>query len=449
MFLQKPAVDTQSTRVASLDDVIVHALPVLPMLAFLSFTLAFAVNVPVGDDYVILGDVVDLHQASGGAQVLGILWSAYLQAEQIEHRLVTTRILAYLASLMPGGLDFRMLSLLATLALFGALALFANMLRLGRRWDLWLILFLVVLQPQLEKLMFYPMGAVQAYFGLLFELAYLYLTIQGGRTPLAMATLSGAVLTSGAGIVLPLLGVPILAARRDWRGVLVHAAVGALLVATFLIGAGPRAGAVGFALDHPWQTLRLFLGVLGSVAEIPVYRLSGLSAYLIIPLGLALLAYAATVGYRASAASGDPRRDADGVLLVALAFALMLAATIAVNRIQVYNDSWLRAALDGRYRIYGLLVFAACAIDLVRRAEKRERWQLRAPLIALTAAAALNVVWYAYRTNHAVRAADSRSHALALWVRNGDPSELPSWNHPADMAGQALSRAVKAGVFKP
>jgi hypothetical protein len=127
---------------------------------------------------------------------------------------------------------------------------------------------------------------------------------------------------------------------------------------------------------------------------------------------------------------------------------LAMIALVAANRIGLYHDVWLTAALDGRYRLYGLIVAAVCAIDLLRRMES-QRWLSRGALVVLIGALALDVDWYFYRANHAYAAAQSRLHAINLWMRTGDTSELPSWANSPEMAGHALARAAEAAVFTP
>ena len=154
--------------------------------------------------------------------------------------------------------------------------------------------------------MFYPMSAVQSNFGLLFAFGYLYLTMQGGRAVLALVVLSCAFINlwrrGRASVVRRFLSLRC----RDWQRLLSsHASAGRTACDVSRSGgASERTRALSASRSsHSWQTLRLFVGVLGSPAEVPIFRLYAFSPYLIIPLGVTLILYSATVGYRVSKGS--------------------------------------------------------------------------------------------------------------------------------------------------
>ena len=406
--------------------------------------LPVAVNVPVGDDYVVLESVVDLRQAEDAAHFLGVLFATHVGGE---HRLVVTRLLAYAASFLPGGLDLRLLSVVASLSLFAALLMVGRMLRLEQHWGYWLLLLLTVLTPQMEKLMFYPMAAVQAFLGMLLAVLYLHFVLENGVMWAGLTLLAGVFTTAGA-VALPVVAAAVLALRHRWAALVPHVIVGGTIIAVYFTGdAGPRDGVVAFAVEHPWQTLRLFFGILGSIAEVPAFRYMSWSAYSTVAVGIGLLAYSAVLAFRAS----NKRVPQDTVEVAALAligYAIAMIALIAVNRALLYQDAMLAAMLDGRYKLYGLLVAAVCAIDLLRRLEFR-RSLPHCAVIVLLGTFVLDVDWYFYRANHAYAAAQTRLHAMESWMRTGNTSELPSWANSPEMAGQALARATDAGIFKP
>jgi hypothetical protein len=419
------------------------ALP-LPAFAFIFFTVILAVNVPVGDDYVVLESVVDLRHAKDGAHFLEVLFSAHVGGE---HRLAVTRLLAYAASFLPGGLDLRLLSVLATLALFAALVVAGGMLGLEKHWGYWLLLFLTVLTPQMEKLMFYPMAAVQAFLGLLLGLLYLQFVISDRVLWASVALLAG-VFTTGGAVALPVIAAAVLSLRRRWGTLSLHTIIGGTIIAIYFSGdAGPIDGAIEFAFAHPWQTLQLFLGILGSIAEVPAFRYLSWSAYSTVVAGVILLGYSTALLYQAC----EKHRQATAVevgTLALVAYSLAMIFLIAVNRMLLYQDAMLAAALDGRYKLYGLLITAVCAINLLRRIQYK-RWSAYGAALVLLGAFLMDVDWYFYRANHAYSAAQSRLHAIDVWVRTGSTSELPSWANSPEMAGRALERAADAGIFFP
>jgi hypothetical protein len=432
------------TRIMSVHRSALHAaLIVLPALLYLALSIGLAVNVPVGDDFVVLDTVSDLHAARDWQA-----WWTSLVAMHNEHRLVTTRLLAWLTSALPNGVDFIIVSALAQLALVASLVALGATMRLGRQWRPWAVLMLCVMHPQLYKLMFYPMSALQAFVGLLLSLSYLYAALIAGRHVLACALAISAILTTGGGLIIMPLGCAVLLLSGQFRPALGHACVALLSAWLYLHGEARATGAAAWAFEHPFTVVQFFLGLFGSAAEIPSYRLSMWSRLTCPLLGLAVFGYAIVTSIRMVHRREVACDPASRGTLACLWLCLTMAVLVVVNRSQLYADDLQAAMLDGRYRLYGLLATAIGLVDLTRRLElQRGQWRRLGPA-ALATALALNLWWTAYRLGPARETAHQREQALQHWFRTGDPSGLSTWAVPSDEADRILRRAVAAGIFR-
>ena len=196
-------------------------LAALATLLYCASIIVFSVNVPVGDDYSMLGFLNEFEATSGIANKLRLLFSFHN-----EHRIVITRAIMLLCANITGSLDFRVLNSIGNSALLFTLVVISRMLLFRDDSLKWALLFLIVLQPQPLKLMFYPMAGVQAYFGLLFSFLYLHFSFKESiwwYATLLIYVL--AVLTTGSGIFLAALGIPILLYKKNYVRTAIHLVV--------------------------------------------------------------------------------------------------------------------------------------------------------------------------------------------------------------------------------
>lgn len=237
-------------------------------LLYCAFISLFSVNVPVGDDYTMLGFLDQFHASNGIGNKL-----QYLLSFHNEHRIAITRAIILICAQVTGSLDFRVLNLIGNSALLLTLIVIGRMLRFrDDKWK-WALLFLIVLQPQPLKLMFYPMAGVQAYFGLLFSFLYLHFSLKDSNwwySSLLFYLLT--VLTTGSGIFLVLLGVPILLYKRYYLRSVIHIAVAIMVVILY----SPSSSNLPYLIDHFWTVVQFLLLLLGSVAQLPMMSSSSL-----------------------------------------------------------------------------------------------------------------------------------------------------------------------------
>jgi hypothetical protein len=417
------------------------ALLALPACLYLLSVALFSVNVPVGDDYTLLGEVVELRQAPDRRTRLALLLETHN-----EHRILVTRLVAYLVSGLPGGVDLRVLLAIGNAVLILALVALGRFLRFQSKWE-WIVVAMIVLQPQLHKLMFYAQSNIQAYFGILWAVAYLHFTLQRGKEHVALAFFICAVLTSGSGLFLVVVGAVVLALLKRWRSLALHIAIAVPVWVWYLRGIG-NAGIdeMTYALENPVTVARFFVGTLGSVAEIPWDQFAWRSSYTTIACGVVLFAYFGSVAWRTAVRT--PSR-ADMAVFAWLLYCTVLVVVIAIQRSQEYEDMLLSASLDGRYRIYGLMIAALCVVDVLRRLSPHGRLGRAIIPAAVACVVIFNIVWYVHRLDTMRDMAASRQQALQIWLATGDASRLPSWDLRPETAAQFLSLAIRAGVFRP
>lgn len=411
-------------------------LAIAPLLYYASI-LAFSVNVPVGDDYSMLGFLNEFQASSGIGTKLQLLFSFHN-----EHRLVFTRAIMLLCAELTGSLDFRTLNLIGNSSLLIALVVVGRMLRLNGDTLKWTLLFLIVLQPQPLKLMFYPMAGVQAYFGLLFSLLYLHFSLKDSNwwySALLFYVLT--VLTTGSGIFLAIIGIPLLLYKRSYQRSAIHMAVAILVVFLY----SPGSSNVPYLIEHPFTVARFFLLLLGGFAQLPMVG----SPPLQIGFSIVLLGYLAYI-IRDRICHGSSRLSEEGLAtLCCLFYLLMIIGLIAVGRASLYEGDLWGASLDGRYRIYSILFSAICCVDFVGRLRDRGKFSAKFSATMVTLALLFNLVWFAPSIIRMRIDSVGREQAMMHWLNTGDTAVLPIWSTPPEEAQTNLNAAVRTGVYRP
>jgi hypothetical protein len=409
---------------------------IAPLLYFVSI-FAFSVNVPVGDDYTMLGFLNEFQAASGIENKLQLLFSFHN-----EHRIVITRAIMLILTKLTGAIDFRTLNLIGNFALLLTLLVIGRMLRLREDKLKCALLFLIVLQPQTLKLMFYPMAGVQAYFGLLFSFLYLSFSLKDSNwwyTTLLFYVLT--VLTTGSGIFLVIIGIPLLLYKKCYTRAIIHLAVAFLVVLLY----SPSSSNLPYLIEHPLTVVRFFLLLLGGVAQLPMLR----SPYLQIGFSVALLGYFAYFigeGFFRTSHRFDKK---DLATLCCLLYLLMIIGLIAVGRTSLYERDLWGASLDGRYRIYSILFFAMCCIDFAGRLRERGKVAVKLSATMVTLTLLFNLVWFV--PSIITMRIDSVRRVLAMkqWQGIRDISVLPIWATSPGDAEINLTTAIRTDVYRP
>lgn len=409
----------------------------LPGLLYVLSVAWGAENVPIGDDYNVILPYLD-----AGPDAPGLLDA------HNEHRLVVTRACAKACQLLLGAVDFRLLLVLSSLSMVAGAWVLHHLLELERPW-LGGVFMLLALQPQHTKLLHYPMAALQADFGLLFSSLYLLALSRArpsaaeGEAPvpwaptLLLAPLHWlALISSGAGLFLPAVGVGAFLAWRRPRLAAAHALLALGAGALYLHGV-PSSGSLGHALAHPGKVLEFGLFLCGGGLQPPYFRPTS--------AGLALGGLAVLGALAWLAREGVARQRPGAVLLAA--YLLLNLSLIAAGRVGTYEDLAV-AASDGRYLLYSQLLCAALAallLERLARARPSPRWRAA----GLVGAGLVALCFYGLEWRRRPITSAERRAGVELWVRRGDPSRLHTLAVPRDAAARELQRALAAGTYAP
>lgn len=417
---------------------------VIAPLLYCTIILLYAVNVPVGDDYALLAFMNDFQALSAPRDKISLFFSFHN-----EHRLLVTRAVSLLVKLTFGSLDFRILILIGNAALLATLFQLGKALSFGNDIFKWALLFLIVLQPQTQKLMFYPMAIIQAYMGLLFAVMYLRYLIERKNIIFLMIFYLLNVITTGSGIFLVAIGVPFLAYRKQRSDLIIHLAISTVTIYFYFHGySSEDSSRLYYLVKHPMEAISFFLRLLGAISEQP-YHFANMFSHLPLAIGFILAVYfifhlSMTIRAQHIAPEAWPIKP-----LIFLLYCIMMLLLIVVGRTETYHDDLIDAALDSRYRIYGIIFTAFVLIDVLYRLQLRGFLSYRTKVSVLVLALAFNIGWFYSRLDSMRNNAEDISKAMQVYLADQNPSFLPTWAVSRRLATRNLDLAIFTGVYKP
>ncbi|MBK8755523.1 MAG: hypothetical protein IPL99_29590 [Candidatus Competibacteraceae bacterium] len=434
---------------------------VIAPLIYCTVALLYAVNVPVGDDYALLGFMNDFHALSALSDKVILLLSFHN-----EHRIIVLRCVSLLVEFVFGSLDFRILILIGNVALLAALFQLGRTLDFGKDMFRWALLFLIVLQPQPQKLIFYPMAIIQAYMGLLFAVMYLRFLLEKKNFILSMLFYLMTILSTGSGVFLVIIGAPLLAYQKRRTEFIVHLMLFMIAAYLYFLGfLGNSSSRLGYLGEHPMQAVSFFLQLLGGISEPPMQAISFISkvfgdtsdlyyfeivlSQLPTIIGFLLAAYFTFHLTMAVHIQSAEIKETYIKQLVFLCYCIMMLLLIVVGRTELYHDNLMKAALDGRYRIYGILFAAIVFIGVLHNFQSRGYLSVKNKKIVLLIALFFNIGWFSYRFDSIRYTAQHRTQAMRVYLATHDPSVLPIWAVIPEYAASNLDKAISSGVYKP
>ncbi|WP_266368380.1 hypothetical protein [Tellurirhabdus rosea] len=307
-----------------------------PVVLYFGYLLFFAVNVPQLDDFgAIFVSVMDLKRSASFRE----FWYVLLNYHN-EHRIAYTRLVAWLVSLLSGGvIDFRMLIALGSLSLLGIWWVFYRAFCWMQR-PLWYFVPVSFLLFQLQYFenTFFAMASLQNFGVWCWSGLSLCLLIVPAETrqlrarfwaALGLAVL--ATYTSGNGLLALVVGGGVLLYLRRYRELLLWIPVACFILWAYLAGNKPlQQGAVSVAWSDRIMAVPGFLGAFVGKSS------AGLAGVAVV--GTALWLSVVTLGglpllrtYREGRPVTDQTRAR--LLLTALFAVIFLTAlAIALNR---------------------------------------------------------------------------------------------------------------------
>ena len=255
----------------------------LPVVLYFVFFFSFAVNIPFGDDYPVLGFAVNFTNPSWPDK-LPLLFSLHN-----EHRIVTLRLLVLFLHSLSLKINLVAVGFLANLSLVGIALLLAKSLDLKgpppdasigwRSRSLRLMpIFLLLFQPHHYQMTLWAMCAFTNLVVYFFAFLSLYLLVHS-RSTLAFA---GAVFcaalgayTNGNGIFTFFIGALVLLLGKRYRWLWKWAATGFFFVGFYFLGYSrnpQHPSLIPYLKQHVWPTVEYFLSTAGALGDFGTLR---------------------------------------------------------------------------------------------------------------------------------------------------------------------------------
>ena len=401
------------------------------------FVARYATNVPVGDDYSEgLGFLLNFLDSPWFVDRVKILLAFFS-----EHRIVTWRVCVLLSYYFFGEADFYLLTLVANATLTVIAFQVARIVGMRQRVAL-AVTCLILFQPQPTKLMFYPMAHIQAYGAIIFSLWYIESIVKGKSLLLPLVPYVLAMLTTGGGVFLILLGVPALVYQGKTRAWMTHVLIAIPLLVWYFHDLPPIQATAALSETSMGRLCFLsavfFVHLLGSSAE--VLRFSSITTLL---LGAVFCVYLLSLIRSRLFAT-------DLLKFLLFAYLVLTIALVAVGRVDLgygYRDIQI-VSLDGRYRIYSNLFFCAVLLTLPQQFPVLTE-KLNYKRLVLYVAAVFCVYSYSLGLARAANSAKVRAYGMSQWLLKGDSALLQTWAVPLDEGISYLSRAIDRGIYKP
>ena len=207
----------------------------VPPIIYYSYFLHYAINVPVGDDFlVILKFLIDWDWAHSIADKWNILTANF-----IEHRLVYTRLSALLVRFVLGQLDFRAIMILGNLCLLGILWLLGRPLVSNKlAWGYSIPISLLLFQPIAYEGNFWAIAATNYMPVCFFSMLCMFLLSSQHRFAIGMALLVGtaATLTFANGLLVWPTGCIVLLIQRRFTNLLWWSSISILVITLYFVG---------------------------------------------------------------------------------------------------------------------------------------------------------------------------------------------------------------------
>ncbi len=322
-------------------------------ILYLMLIWHYSVNIPRWDDYdALIQGIMSLTAAHHFKDFMMVLI-----AQQNEHRIATTRLIAYIQYCLTGHLNFKGLILIANLFKIGSLLILLSPLRQKIGLILPLVLCLFFFQLCDAESAFWAMAGLGAYTVIFFSLVSLYFLQQvlykKRRFYFLLACLSSllATFSMGNGLLIFFAGSLMLLLHKAYKYFVLYALMGALSLFAYFyhfhyIG--------GVRTDNPFILLHYLLIFLGNITS------KESTAVCLGSFGMIVFLY---LVYKNNALSSLK----SNFLFYFILFIFMTAVVCGIDR-----AAWLGidSALTFRYSIYSILFFSILIILWVNEKQR-------------------------------------------------------------------------------
>ncbi|WP_259014565.1 hypothetical protein [Emticicia fluvialis] len=421
-------------------------LVLLPMLIFGFIFQKYALNIPHWDDLAVRNSLVNFLSTDSLAEKFKVLF-----AQHNEHRIFLTRIFALLVYQLTDTLQLKWLMVLGNLALAGLLLVFYKV-SVRYKLSLWALVpvsFLLFLSSLYENV-FWGMASVQNFWVILLAfLSFYFLVFSYGKSnpgylTLAIVLCFLGVFTSSNGILIPIIGIGLLAFQKRYRelGIWAGAAV-VFLFMYFFNYTKPPGNNAGIDFSAPGTLFKGLLAVLGSGLDVS-FIAPGKRLDLPMTTGVLLLIIIALFTLQVLFRKYNiNQRNNDLFLLACVAFLGITCAGIVAGRLS-YG---IEVLLTSKYKINSILLLCLAYVILLNSVNEATRTQF----IRLMIAGTIVFHFYTYLAEyqnisflHRERIADQFKiqHSDKLMPTSGIYAQL---QHPAPAFYDALLPQLVAG----
>lgn len=345
----------------STKNILATLLILIPIAVFYLVFQKYAVNIPHWDDFAIRNTLAQMLETDSFSGKIKLLFS-----QHNEHRILLTRLSAWIIYLLQGTLNLKSLMFIGFLALVGLLIIF---FQISKKYNSPLLAFvpisLTLFNVGLFENTFWGMASVQNFGVLFFAFLTFYWLIFSIEKQykkyfyLALASCFIGVFTSSNGITIPLIGCLILLIQQRKKQLFIWFGIAAIFIFGFFFNFQKNPDNVVKTDFSDYKTIikgliATFGSVLDSSAIAPDKHLD-----LAMALGLFLLIFACLFAYQVifkiynRAAFRINLRTNDLFLLACLAFIGITSIGIVVARISYGID----ILMTSKYKIYSVLSF--------------------------------------------------------------------------------------------
>ncbi|MDZ7934392.1 MAG: hypothetical protein U5M51_05385 [Emticicia sp.] len=338
----------------STKNILATLLILFPITVFYLVFQKYAVNIPHWDDFAIRNTLAKMLETDSFSEKIKLLFS-----QHNEHRLLLTRLSAWIIYLVQGTLNLKSLMFIGFLALVGILIIF---FQVSKKYNSPLLAFVpvsfILFNVGLFENTFWGMASVQN-FGVIFfaflTFYWLVFSIENQYRHyfyLALFSCFIGVFTSSNGIIIPLIGCLVLLVQRRKKQLFIWLGGSAIFIFGFFFNFQKNPDNVVKNNFSDFKTIikglfANFGSVLDSSTISPEKHLD-----LSMALGLFLLIFVCLFGYQVIFKKYNlVYRSNDLFLLACLAFISITSVGIVVARISYGIDT----LMTSKYKIYSVL----------------------------------------------------------------------------------------------
>lgn len=414
-----------NSRAANLSlTTLLFAIPTALFIILVLFQQTTFRNVPVGDDYYAILKFLLSWIKETGYERLTLIF-----APHNEHVIAVTRLFSLFDHYAFDGLNFKRMAFYAALALpliYYAILMVSVDKRLFAA-SVFIAAFLIF-RPEDWKYLEYPMANISALWGMAFVASF-FVSIPGRNNAtfgLALIFLLLALCTDAAAFLALPIGVAFLVMHRRWKHLAIFLFVSVIFVGFYSHQSAGTESPVGNFLSQPWVCIRFGIALAGSTisAILPLSKLGEIA------VGLTVISVAVWIILRDSPYTNAPAK-------MVLIYCLGANALIGAARGPLYADAWWTLALDGRYRVYSVVIVALIFLTAARY----ERIWSRFLLTCIALAACIASYMQNYRPFSSY--ANGYQSIVENVVRTGSDKRLSA----AQI--DILKSAIQSGIYKP